>query len=170
MKKIILITTILIAAILSGCCYHMGSISNPQIKTIAIAPIANTTIIANGSEALKQELHEVFQTDGSIKVVSTESADCILYGRITAITLGSVNMSVAPKGTVYQTTQFTMTMSFEYTVIIPGRAAPLIATTQVTGTTQFQSPGDMYMAQQNALTQVSYQVAKRVVNNIAEGW
>jgi len=166
----LLIAALLPLLYLTSCGYHVGSISNPQIKTIAIAPIINETYNNGIADDVRQALSEKFMLDGSWKVKPQSEADCILYGRVTNITTSAENISIGNSGVVYITTQFNMTVSFEYTVIIPGRAQPVIPTTQVQATVQYEVPVDQYIAQQQAFTQAGWQIAGTVVANCTENW
>jgi hypothetical protein len=158
--------------LLTSCGYHIGSIAHPQIKTIAIAPVKNETYIPNAAEYMRQALSESFQKDGSWKVKEMNEADCIMYARVLDIKITATNITSNQSNTsiTYMTSLFSMTMNLEFTVIIPGRSKPLIATTQVSDTTQYQVPADMYTAQQSALQQACYMVAMDAVSATAEAW
>ncbi len=157
---------------LTSCGYHMGSIAHPQIKTIAIAPVKNETYIPNAAEYMKQALSESFQKDGSWKVKEMNEADCIMYARVLniAITATNITSNKSNSSITYMTALFTMTITLEFTVIIPGRSKPLVATTQVSDSTQYQVPADLYTAQQSALQQACYVVAMGAVSATAEAW
>ena len=158
--------------LLTSCGYHMGSIAHPQIKTIAIAPIKNETYIPNAAECMRQALSESFQKDGSWKVKEMNEADCIMYARVLDIKITATNITANTSNTsiTYMTALFTMTINLEFTVIIPGRSKPLIATTQVSDTTEYQVPADIYTAQQSALQQACYMVAMNAVSATTEAW
>lgn len=158
--------------LLTSCGYHMGSIAHPQIKTIAIAPIKNETYIPNASEYMRQALSESFQKDGSWKVKEVNEADCIMYARVLDIKISATNITSNKSNTsiTYMTALFTMAITLEFTVIIPGRSKPLIATTQVSDSTQYQVPADIYTAQQSALQQACYMVAMTAVSATTEAW
>ena len=68
---------------LSSCgYYHMGSMMHPQIKTIAISTIRNDTREPLLTELARTQIAARFQSDNSLKLVSKEEADCILYVRL----------------------------------------------------------------------------------------
>jgi hypothetical protein len=163
---------IFLLLILNSCGYHIGSIAHPQIKTIAIAPIKNETYIPNAAEYMKQALSESFQKDASWKIKGIEEADCIMYARILDIKITATNISSNKSNSsiTYMTSLFSMTVTLEFTVIIPGRSKPLVSTTQVSDTTQYQVPADLYTAQQSALQQACYTVAMDAVSATTEAW
>lgn len=154
----------------TSCGYHVGSIANPQIRTIAFAPVVNETYLPNVSEYMRQALAEAFQKDGSFKGVSMEKADCIMYGRITKVTTTAPDITISAGSINYFTNQFGLELTYEFTVIVPGRAQPLIPTTQVSGSVQYQVPVDYYVAQQEALKSACYQTALDAVYATTEAW
>lgn len=163
----------LILAILltvTSCGYHVGSIAHPQIRSIAFAPVVNETYLPNASEYMRQALSEAFQKDGSWKVVSIEKADCIMYGRLVNVTTTAPDITVSAGSINYMTNQFGLTLTYEFTVIVPGRPQPLVPTTQVSGYVQYQVPVDYYVAQQSALQAACYQTALDAVYATVEAW
>ena len=77
-KKVYLLLACFIILISAGCGYNVSTIQNPQIKSIAIAPIKNESVMPNVSEFMRNALAEAFQVDGSYKVSNQYEADCIL--------------------------------------------------------------------------------------------
>jgi hypothetical protein len=154
----------------AGCGYNVGKISNPQIETIAFAPIKNECYLPNMSEYMRNALAEAFQVDGSYKVRSMYDADCILYGRITETKVTAVDIRSAAGGTIFTTREFNMAITFEFTLVIPGQADALVQTTSVTGNAQYAVPVDQFTAQQNGIKQASWDAANQVVWSCAEAW
>ena len=159
-----------IALFLTGCGYNMGTIANPQIKTIAISPIKNKTYMPNLSTFMRQALSEAFQTDGSYKVKNVYNADCVLYGRVLSVEINPIDVQSSKEGSTFITQEFSMRMKFEFTVVIPGQVEPLIATTQVIGVTEYQLLTDQLVAQQNAAKEAAWDAAKQVMWNCTESW
>jgi len=169
-KSVKYFLNIFLILFLSSCGYHHGSIAHPQIKTIAFAPIINETYLPNASEYMRQALSEAFQKDGSWKGVSIEKADCILYGRVVNVATSAPDITITAGSINYMTNQFGITVTLEFTVIIPGRPTPLVPTTQVTGYVQYQVPVDYFSAQQEALQSACYQAAMNAVYATTEAW
>ena len=63
----------------------MGSMMHPQIKTIAISAVRNDTREPLLTELARQQIAARFQSDNSLKLVSKEEADCILYVRLVKV-------------------------------------------------------------------------------------
>ena len=81
MKKIFLLAAAVCALFISGCGYRVGSLMHPQIKSIAIAPVSNDTMLYNVSAQMRGALAECFQTDGSLKVAGEGTVDCAVGSR-----------------------------------------------------------------------------------------
>ena len=170
MRKVYSLLICFIILFTAGCGYNMGKISNPQIKSIAFAPIKNECYMPNLSEYMRNALAEAFQVDGSYKVKSMYDADCILYGRVTDALVSAVDVQSGITGTTFITKEFSIAITFEFTVVIPGQAEPLIKTTSVIGTAEYQVPVDQFIAQQNGIKQASWDAANRAVWSCTESW
>ena len=169
-KKVYFLLACYMMLFLAGCGYNVRTISNPQIKSIAIAPIKNDSLIPNASEYMRNALAEAFQVDGSYKVSNIYDADCILYGRISDIKITAVDIRSGASGIIFVTREFSMAITFEFTVVIPGQANALVATTQVSGSTQYAITVDQFTSQQNGIKQASWDTANRVVWACTEAW
>ena len=169
-KKVYLLLACSIILVSAGCGYNMGPIANPQIKSIALAPIKNDSVMPNVSEYMRSAIAEAFQIDGAYKVRSVYDADCILYGKVLSTKVTSVDVRSATDGVIFQTRQFNMSIEFQYTVVIPGQADALVATTTITGDAQFMSPVDQFVARQNGIKQAAWNAANQVVWGCTESW
>jgi len=172
MKK--LVQFLLIAATLSlagGCSYHMGSIMHPQVKTIGIAPVVNETTSYNVSAQVRGLLSEAFMVDGSLKVVDQSTADCIIYARATNVTYSESGWAVAQENRDFNIpNQWTVKVTIEYTVIIPGRAEPLLSKRSTSASADFETGPDMETGRTYGLRQAVYRACKNVVVGVTEGW
>ena len=156
--------------LLAGCGYRMGSLMHPQVKTIAIAPIKNNTLEPYGSAAMRAALCEQFQFDGSLKVVSLEKADCILYGRITSVeSKGTMDDSFDNMQT-YRPSEWQVTINFEFEVVIPGKKKPLVNKRVVAGTAQYQVMADQDVTRRRGLKQACINAARDTVVYTVEAW
>ena len=171
MKKFMLITVSgFIVLLLSGCGYHLGTFANPQIKTIAIAPITNDTIQISASALMRQALIDRFHFDGAYKTANMHTADAVLYGKITSIEFTAANILTATDGVTFMTKEFGVTLEFSYSVVIPGRSTPVVPQTSVSESVQFQVPVDLFPARQSGIKQAARTVAEKVVWRCTEGW
>lgn len=155
---------------LPGCKYHMGSIAHPQLKSIAIATIQNNTYEPDVSALMRQALSENFQVDNSLKVKSEREADCILYGRILEVSTDSSDKRTTNNEQIYRTADFKVDVNFEFVVIIPGRAEPVVGTRQVVGTSNYQVTADQFISKKAGLAQACRDAAKQAVYYTVEAW
>lgn len=169
-KKVYLLLACFIILLSAACGYNMGPIANPQIKSIALAPIKNESVMPNVSEFMRSAIAEAFQVDGAYKVRSAYDADCILYGKVLNVKVTSVDVKSATDGVIFQTRQFNMAIQFQYTVVIPGQATALVPTTTITGSAQYQVPVDQFIARQNGIKQAAWNAANQVVWGCTESW
>lgn len=172
MKKLSVIAIAFAALIFSGCGYRAGSLMHPQIKTIAIAPVSNETMMYNAAAQMRGLLAECFQSDGSLKLVNEGTADCILYAKVTNATFSQVswanNNSDADDD--FLPNQWSVTVSAKITVMLPGRAEPLIKETSISGSSQFSGGPDLETSRTYAVRQACYEAAKQAVSKVTEAW
>ncbi len=157
---------------LCGCGYHIGTFGHPQIKTIAIAAVKNDTTVYNLAYQMRNYLSEQFMLDGTLKVVSEKKADCIIYMHITDVTVREVTTTTQydDRNNNFQPEEWAITVTAEYSVIIPGRKKPLIPLRQVTGTANFQAPGDTDSAKRQGAGQACREAAVMAVEFTTEAW
>lgn len=153
----------------SGCGYKFGSLMHPQITSVAVAPVTNESLFYNASAVLRQKLTEVFTTDGSLKLKSIGSADCIVYARILKITFKETSGHIRDDDD-FLPNEWTVSAEIEYSVILPGRAKPLLGPRTVTGHAEFVSDADLENARTNGMRQAMFDAAKTIVMNLTEAW
>ena len=169
-KKVYLLLICSIALLSGSCGYNIGTIKNPQINSIAISPIKSDAKLPNMAEFMRSALTEAFQVDGSYKVSNVYDADCILYGNIIDAKITAVDIRSGTGGVIFVTTQFSMAITFEFTVVIPGQADALVKPTTIRGTTQYSIIVDQFTSQQNGIKQASWNAANQVVWACTEAW
>lgn len=153
-----------------GCGYRIGTMGHPQIKTIAIAAVKNDTTIYNLSAIMRNVLAEQFMLDGTLKVVSEKKADCILYARIVDANTSEVTESSSSADRSFEPEEWQITVKTEYSVIIPGQKTPLIPLRNVSGSANFQAPGDMDAARRRGAAQACRKAAVEMVEFTTEAW
>ncbi len=160
----------MLACTLHSCGYHVGSIMHPQVKSIAIAPVKNDTVEPDVSAWLRQSLAEQFEFDGSLKVKSMEEADCILYARVSEVKTTATSYSSFDGNQTFSPAEFGLALTVEYTVIIPGRAQPLIETREVGGDAKYQVAVDHNIARRRGVQQACREAAREAVIYVVEAW
>lgn len=169
MKTFFLSLAVTAALMFSGCGYRVGSLMHPQISSVAVAPVVNETVMYNASAILRQKLAELFTTDGSLKLKNIGNADCIVYARIVKISYKESSGHISDDDE-FLPNEWTVTADVEFSVVIPGRAKPLIGPRVVSGTSQFVSDADLENARTNGMRQALFDAARSVVSNLTEAW
>lgn len=153
-----------------GCGYQIGYLGHPQLKTIAIAPVINETLIYNAAPQVRTALAERFQTDGTMKVVGESKADCIIYAKVVSCKYSQVSYSSETTDKDLNPDQWSATVTIEYSVMIPGRAAPLIRNASASGSATFTSGADLEISRAYACQQAAFTASKNVVIQVTEAW
>ena len=170
---------ILAAFTLAFCCvvftsscgyYHMGSMMHPQIKTIAISTIRNDTKEPLLTELARTQIAARFQSDNSLKLVSKEEADCILYVRLVNVTSSMLRYNPGYEEDEYRPAEFHVNLSAEMEVLIPGRSEPLIRKRSVSGSANYQYNVDPQVGRYYGLRQACYDLGGEIVEYTTEAW
>lgn len=155
----------------AGCGYRIGSTMHPQVKTIGIPPPVNDTNSYNLSAILRGQLSEQFMLDGSLKVVGAGDADCLIYCRITKVGFSqTMTRSYDQLNEVFTPNEWMATVTLEFSVVLPGRKDPLVATKIVAGSATFQAPSDLETARTRGVQQAMRQAAIKAVAETTEAW
>ncbi len=171
MKRFLLLCLAALPVLSGGCGYRVGSLMHPQIQTVAVAPVTNETLAYNVASQVRGLLCEAFMVDGSLKLVDEKSADCIVYARVTQITFSESSWSSSDDDDdLFTPNEWNCNLTIEYTVIIPGRATPLVSARTATGSVIFQGGADLEIGRLNGIRQAAYMAAKNVVSGVTEAW
>lgn len=156
---------------LTGCGYHVGRMGHPQIHSIGIEPVVNDTSFYNASAMLRMALSEQFMVDGTYKVVARSKADSLVCARIVSVTQSAISeSSYNNDGDIFTPDEWQLTVTAEFTVIVPGNREPLIRPRTVSGTSQFQSSGGMSSSRHRGLQMACRDLAEKIVEFTAEGF
>ena len=150
--------------------YHMGSMMHPQIKTIAISTLRNDTREPLLTELARTQIAARFQSDNSLKLVSKEEADCILYVRLVRTSNSMRRYNPGYEEDEYRPAEFHVDLEAEMEVLIPGRSEPLIAKRTVTGGANYQYNIDPQVGKYYGLRQACYDLAGQIVEYTTEAW
>ncbi len=150
--------------------YHVGSMMHPQIKTIAISTIRNDTREPLLTELARNQIAARFQSDNSLKLVSKEEADCILYVRLVSVTNSMLRYNPGYEEDEYRPAEFHVSLSAEMEVLIPGRSEPLIKKRTVSGGANYQYNVDPQVGRYYGLRQACYDLGGQIVEYTTEAW
>jgi outer membrane lipopolysaccharide assembly protein LptE/RlpB len=171
LKKIFLLILLSVTlSFVSGCGYQLGSIMHPQVKSIAIAPIKNETLEPKLAAYLRHALTEQFQLDGSVKLKQKNQADAIMYARIIKVVNRGTGEDSWDDGYEYNASEWTITVTVEFKVIIPGRVKPLISTRQITQSATYQSAADQFVSRHLGALQACRNASETMVQYTVEAW
>lgn len=155
--------------ILTGCGYHIGFIKHPQIDSIAVAPVVNSTAIYNAAGNMRMMASEAVMQDGSYKLADLKRADAILYITVSRIDFTAVGTSSVERDRDYRPDEWIARVTAEYKLIVPGQGKPVLAGT-VTGQSHFQAGADVESGRLSGVRQACYDTAVKLVRQITEGW
>ena len=156
--------------LLPGCGYHVGPLTHPQLKTVAIADVKNETYEVLGSALLRNILAERFQFDNSLKLAPVERADCIVYTRIIGVENSSISLRNNGSQKDYYPNECRMRITVEFTVRMPGQAQPLVRNMNVTESCLYQFTQDPAIGRNNAMKQCFLRIANQIVTATTEAW
>ncbi|MBQ9338431.1 MAG: hypothetical protein IJS14_14165 [Lentisphaeria bacterium] len=169
-RSVLLPAVLLLAVSLPGCGYHVGSLAHPQLRTIAIADVKNETYEVLAATLLRNVLAERFQFDNSLKLTSLERADCIVYARILKVSNASVSYRNFNKVEDYRPNDYVLTITVEYTVLMPGKPKPLVPKKTTSSTCLYQFTHDPAIGRENALRQCVLRISNAIVSATTESW
>ena len=169
LRTLRLSTFLLLACLVHGCGYRIGNMGHPQLKTVAVAPVINDTLAYNAAANMRSQLAERFQVDGTMKLTGMNKADCIVYARITDVKLSEISTSTRGKDD-FLPNQWSVDLTVEFSVMIPGQAKPLINKQKARGHAEFMSGPDIEISRNYAIQQACFSAAKDLVNQVTEAW
>ena len=152
----------------TSCGYRMGSMMHPQIKSIAIAPVKNSSREVLASVVMRKLLAERFMFDGSLKLTTMDKADCIVYCQINSVSQSAVAWDEDDEED--RPSEFNLTVNGEFTVLLPGKTVPLVKKRSVSGSCTYQFLTDPAVGKESGLTQACLQMANMIVQYTTEAW
>lgn len=175
MKKLSLSLLVLLSMAFTSCSYKVGTLSHPQIKTVAILPIQNTSSEPRAGFFMMQQLRERFMRDGSLKVTTADKADIIIRGDIKNYDLsvaGSVKQSETTnfddRDEFFSASIYRAKIAFNYEIYT--KDGWFVQAGNPESFADFTQLIDLEVEKRQAIKRASYEVAKKVVNNITEAW
>ena len=166
---ITLIGAFLLTSMLGGCGYKIGFTKHPQLDSIAVAPVINETAIYNAASDMRMKMSEVIMQDGTYKLSDLKRADAILYITVQDIAFSESMEAVVDNELQYRPEEWWVKINCQYKLIIPGQGKPLRTGSQQAAL-RFQSGADIESGRLKAVRQVCFDVSKKIVWSIAEGW
>ena len=162
-------SAVVLTLLFCGCGYTIGYLNHPQLKSVAVAPVVNNTTSYNAAAQMRNLLCEAFMSDGSMKLEGLQEADCIVYAKITKVSYSEVGWSSNDDDN-FQPNEWRCSVNATFSVILPGRAKPLISNASVSGSAEFVSGPDIENSRINGLRQAMYDASQKIVSRLTEAW
>lgn len=173
MKSALALATL--ALILSGCStYRFGNISHPQLSTIAVGDVENTTSDPRLTHLARAKLPASFMSDGSLQLTSADKADCILHSKVLGYEVSNIGETRTESNDEdqrqYRTVMYGVSVEVEYTLYPPSQDRPILAAQTVRGTAEFARAGDLQLGMDDALDRAMADAASKIVSGVVEAW
>jgi hypothetical protein len=167
MKRLLPALLPLVALLFTGCAGYQYGTSLANYKSICVKTFVNKSEEPNLEFAATKATLQEFQTDGSLDVGDSNSADLILETTLADAEFEAVRFSKTRSATA---SEYRMTVSALITLSDRRTGGVLIAKRRVKGEASFTSLGDAQQARLNAQPRVSQDLARQIVKNVVEFW
>lgn len=174
LRPVLLAATV---ALLAGCQYRWGALAHPQIQSMAVGRIENSTRDPQLGGLFRAKLAERIMTDGSLRLVPADEADAILEATVQSVQFSAVAATRQRDRTAsqrrsdeYQTSLYRATITIQVTALAPGKETPLLASRTITGVGDFNALPDLQVARQGAYDLALRDAAAKAVAEITEAW
>jgi outer membrane lipopolysaccharide assembly protein LptE/RlpB len=156
---------------LNGCAgYRLGStvpLSMEGVKTVAVPTFENDTLVPRLEVLAANSVIKQLQQDGTFTVEGEETADVSIDGRITQVRRRG---SRSVRGDVLASREYTLTVTFDYTVT-KRTTGEVLDKGSVTGNTSFFVSGnDVNQDERQAIPLALEDAAVQLVSRVCEGW
>ncbi|MDD3116766.1 MAG: LPS assembly lipoprotein LptE [Victivallaceae bacterium] len=169
-KALIASVSMMAVLAMAGGCYNIGYMGHPQIESIGIAPVTNQTTGYNAAFEMRNLLCEQFMNDGTYKLKGLQDSDCLLYANIVGFDVSKSRDTSRDDDVTFRVIEWNITVTVEFSVIIPGRKEPVIPKREVSGSARFQSSGDMENSRRSGLRMACRSAAQTIVQYTTEAW
>ncbi|MCX7825856.1 MAG: LPS assembly lipoprotein LptE [Verrucomicrobiae bacterium] len=149
-----------------GCAYRLGPTSTLDIKTVAVPNFKNQTTEARISVPITNAVIKRLQSDGSIRVVSEDTADATLTGEIVSWQRTPVRYNIH---NAYVPSQYQLVVT-AHVVLTNNRTGKRIFDTHIAGTTSYFFGDDLAQAERQAMPLAADDLAKRITDRIVDAW
>lgn len=172
MKFRLLLLMLLSLFAVSGCGYRIGFVGHPQISSLGVAPVANETLLYNAAGTLRALLCERIMNDGTYKLKGENEADSVVHARVLEAKFSEISWSSSNTDDTgdFFPEYYKVTVTVEYSVILPGRLTPLIGPAKVTGEAMFDHVIDLETARRNGIKQALWDATKKIIDGCTEAW
>jgi hypothetical protein len=173
MKPVLALT--ILALLLAGCStYQFGNIAHPQLSSIAVGDVENTTSDPRLTHLARAKLPAGFMTDGSLQLTTVEKADCVLHSKVLGYEVSNIGEirteSNDEDQRQYRTVMYGVSVDVEYALYPSSQDRPILAAKTVRGTAEFARAGDLQLGMDDALDRAMADAASKIVSGVVEAW
>ncbi len=162
----------------TGCAsYRVGSALHPQINSLAVGAVTNSTREPGLGIVLRRKLTEELTVDGSASLTTTDRADAVVNTRIVSCVARTIAATSKRDDAArdrdrdtYQAAIHRAEVRVEFDAVMPGRAGPVVSSQQVRGTADFSHLPDLHVARDDAFEQALNDAARKIVAALTEAW
>ena len=151
----------------SSCGYRVTSYLPPDISSIAIPILKNETYQPGIEVPITNRIIREFLQDGSLKVRKEQESDLLLLGRITKYERVPIAYSSEDPD---EPIQYRLYIRLRFILEDLRTNRVLWETTELTGTTAYFVTGTYSKTEEEALTDATEDLARKVVERVVEFW
>jgi len=163
-KKLFFLTFLLL---LSSCGYRIAYHLPPDISSIAVPILKNETYQPGIEVAITNQIIREFLQDGSLKVEKEINSDLLLSGRITDYERTTIAFSSDDPD---ESIEYRLYVRLRFILKDLRSEKILWDTSSLTGTTTYFITGKYSKTEEEALTDATEDLAKKVVEKVVEFW
>jgi len=152
----------------NGCAgYRLGPVNGlaAGAKSVQIVPFSNQTLEPRLTDAVTAQLHKQVQRDGTYRLATHDDGDIVVSGTITGYVRHEVSFSASD---VFTVTDYRLEMIAQVTAR-ERSSGKIILERPVTGTTLIRVTTDLTSTERQALPLLAADLARNVIELLAEG-
>ncbi len=167
MPKIIIILCLFIVSCTG---YQLGG-SKPSnlshVKRLYVPMFENDTLFARAETHATNSVVDALTRDGTYQIVSSESADAILKGRITDLDYGQVS---SIRTDSLRSEELSLTIHIDWALVDASNPSRFLMKGRSTGRTTFFARGNLNIARTNALPDALQRACESLSSRVADGF
>lgn len=154
--------------IFSGCAnYQLGSQLPSDIKSVYVPSVRNHTQEPLLENEVTKAIFDQLQRDGSLKIVTEEEADAILYVTITSYSIEALSFNNNNRS---RPDEYRLRLGARVELERRDNGKVLARNSALQGRNDFPLTGDLTTAKQNGLPGAAGDLARYIVAAITETW
>lgn len=167
MKTTLLLPSLCLVLLGSGCAYKVGAVHDPGFKTIFVENFKSDVDQPQLENMVSTTIIQQFQRDGTLEVTSEERAEVILKGKIVSFETTPVRYSRTNELTP---TEVSMTIGVEYSLTKRGESKPYADHLKATGSSSFFIGDDLQSDKKQGVPIAAARLGQAIVAKIVDGW